>query len=119
MTYVDGFMAPVKPGRKDDYIAMAREAAPLFMAYGARRVVEGWNDDIKPGKTNDMRGAVLAEAGEDVVFSWVEWPDKATRDTGWEKMMQDERMKPPQDNPMAGARLIYGGFAVIVDEGAG
>ena len=116
MTYVDGFLCPVKPGRKDDYIKMARDAAPLFLEHGALRVVETWNDDVKPGKTNDFRTAVIAEEGEDIVFSWVEWPDKAARDSGWEKLMADERMKGPEDNPMAGARLIYGGFTTILDE---
>lgn len=115
MTYVDGFVCPVKPGRKDDYLAMAREAAPLFVEYGALRVVETWNDDVKTGKVNDLRTAVIAEEGEDIVFSWIEWPDKATRDAGWEGLMKDERMKGPEDNPMAGARMIYGGFDVILD----
>jgi uncharacterized protein YbaA (DUF1428 family) len=115
MTYVDGYLCPIKPGRKEDYVAVARQAAPLFLEFGALRVVETWNDDVKPGKTNDMRTAVMAEEGEDVVFSWVEWPDKATRDSGWEKMMKDERMKMPEDNPMAGARMIYGGFSTILD----
>lgn len=118
MTYVDGYLCPIKPGRKEDYIAVARQAAPLFLEFGALRVVETWNDDVKPGKTNDMRTAVMAEDGEDVVFSWVEWPDKATRDAGWQKMMSDERMKMPDDNPMAGARMIYGGYSVMIDEKA-
>lgn len=118
MTYVDGFLCPVKPGRKDDYVAMAEMAAPLFLEYGALRVVETWNQDLMVGKTNDFRTAVIAEEGEDVVFSWIEWPDKATRDAGWEKMMQDERMKGPDDNPMAGPRMIYGGFTTILDRSA-
>ncbi len=118
MSYIDGFLGPVKPGRKADYLAMAREAAPLFIEYGALRVVETWNDDVKPGKTNDMRTAVLAEDGEDVVFSWIEWPSREARDAGWEKLMADPRMKAPEDNPMAGARLIYGGFAAILDTAA-
>ena len=116
MTYVDGYLCPIKPGRKDDYVALAQMAAPLFIEHGALRVVEAWNDDIKPGKTNDFRTAVIAEDGEDIVFSWIEWPDKETRDKGWETVMKDERMKAPDDNPMAGARMIYGGFTSIVDE---
>jgi uncharacterized protein YbaA (DUF1428 family) len=115
MTYVDGFVCPVKPGRKADYLAMAEMAAPLFLEYGALRVVETWNDDVKTGKINDFRTAVIAEEGEDVVFSWIEWPDKATRDTGWEGLMQDARMKELEDNPMAGARMIYGGFTTLLD----
>lgn len=118
MSYMDGFLCPVKPGRKEDYIEMARTAAPLFLEYGALRVVETWNDDLMVGKTNDFRTAVIAEEGEDVVFSWIEWPDKATRDKGWEQLMKDERMKGPQDNPMAGPRMIWGGFSTILDQGA-
>jgi len=116
MTYIDGFVCPVKPGRKDDYVKMAQMAAPLFIEYGARRVVETWNEELMVGKTNDFRTAVVAEEGEDIVFSWIEWPDKAARDKGWEGLMADARMKGPDDNPMAGARMIYGGFSTILDE---
>jgi uncharacterized protein YbaA (DUF1428 family) len=116
MTYVDGFICPVKAGGQEAYLSMATMSAPLFLEYGALRVVETWNDDIKPGKTNDMRTAVIAEDGEEIVFSWIEWPDKATRDAGWEKLMSDERMKMPEDNPMIGARMIYGGYSVILDQ---
>ncbi|OYW88073.1 MAG: RNA signal recognition particle [Sphingobium sp. 32-64-5] len=115
MTYVDGFLVPVPDGKKDAYVAMAAKAAPLFVEYGALRVVEAWGDDIKRGKTNDFYTAVIAEDGEETVFSWVEWPDKATRDAGWEKMMADDRMKPDGEVPFSGARMIYGGFASIVD----
>jgi uncharacterized protein YbaA (DUF1428 family) len=118
MTYVDGFMAPIKPGRKDDYIAFNQLTAALFLEHGALRVVEGWNDDVNPGKVNDMRTAVLAQEGQDVVFSWIEWPDRATRDAGWQKLMRDERMKMPDDNPMIGAHMIFGGFDIILDEKA-
>lgn len=115
MTYVDGIMAPVKPGRRADYLALARALAPIFLESGALRVVDAWNDDVTTGTLNDMRTAVLAVEGEDVVFSWIEWPDKATREAGWKAAMGDPRMAMPPDNPMAGERMIYGGFAVIND----
>jgi uncharacterized protein YbaA (DUF1428 family) len=37
-----------------------------------------------------------------VAFSWVEWPDKATRDAAMKKMMEDPRMEPstPGNPPM-------------------
>jgi len=56
------------------------------------------------------------------VFSWIEWPDKATRDAAMEKMMSEDFDDPRMDmekNPMPfdGARLIYGGFAPVVELG--
>lgn len=118
MAYVDGFVVPVPTGNRDAYIAMAEKAAPLFQEYGATRVVECWSDDLPTGKVNDFRTAVIAEQNEVVVFSWIEWPDKATRDAGMARIMTDERMKPDGDLPFSGARMIYGGFVTVVDTSA-
>jgi uncharacterized protein YbaA (DUF1428 family) len=67
----------------------------------------------------DFRRAVQAKADETVAFSWVEWPDKATRDAGMQKMMEDPRMDPsnPDNPPMPfdGKRMIFGGFAPVVE----
>jgi uncharacterized protein YbaA (DUF1428 family) len=117
MAYMDGFVIPVPKGNKQRYKDVAAMAAPIFIEHGATRVVECWGDDIKPGKVNDFRTAVIAEEAEDVVFSWVEWPDKATRDAGSAKVMADPRMQPKEgeEMPFSGARLIYGGFEVLLD----
>ena len=117
MSYIDGFIVPVPEGNKEAYRAMAAKAAPIFIEHGAIRVVEAWGDDIKRGKTNDFYTATLGEEGENVVFSWIEWPGKDIRDAGMEKVMKDDRMKPDegQGMPFVGARMIYGGFATIVD----
>ena len=118
MSYIDGFLVPVPDGNKEAYRTMAAKAAPIFIEHGALRVVEAWDDDIKTGKTNDFRTAIIAEEGEKVVFSWIEWPSKAVRDAGMQKVMVDERMKPDGDLPFSGPRMIYGGFATIVDDAA-
>ena len=95
---------------------MAAKAAAVFKEYGATRVVEAWGDDVPDGKVTDFRRAVKAEEGENVVFSWIEWPSKEARDAGWEKVMADERMKPDRDNmPFDGKRMFWGGFAPILD----
>ena len=88
----------------------------MFVSHGAVRVVEAWGNDVPDGKLTDYRRAVKAEQGEAVVYSWVEWPDKATRDAGWPKSMADERMKDEDRNPpFDGQRMVYGGFQVIFD----
>ena len=114
--YVDGFVVPVPADNKEAYRAMAEKAAPIFQEYGALRVVENWGDDTQDGKITDYNRATLKQADEKVVYSWVEWPDKATRDAGWAKIMQDERMKPDGDMPFDGKRMMWGGFAPLIDE---
>lgn len=112
--YIDGFILPVSPANKDAYRAMAEHAAGIFREYGALRVVEGWGDDVPDGKVTDYKRAVLAEGGENVVYSFIEWPDKATRDAGWASVMADERMKPPEQMPFDGKRMFWGGFQPIL-----
>jgi uncharacterized protein YbaA (DUF1428 family) len=115
MGYTDGFVAPVKAGNKEAYRAMAAKAAPIFREHGATRVVEAWGDDVREGKVTDFRRAVKAEDGENVVFSWIEWPSKQARVEGWGKVMADPRMKPPEEMPFDGKRMFWGGFAPILD----
>ena len=87
--YADGYVVPVPNGNKKAYREMAAKAADVFKEYGATRVVEAWGDDVPDGKVTDFKRAVKAKQGENVVFSFVEWPDKATRDAAWPKIMED------------------------------
>lgn len=117
MTYVEGFVAAVPTANKDEYRKHAAEAAPLFKEFGVTRMVENWGDDVPRGKLTDFYGAVQAKEDETIVFSWFEYPDKATRDAASQKMMNDPRMKPMAEAmPFDGKRMIYGGFQSIVDE---
>jgi uncharacterized protein YbaA (DUF1428 family) len=119
MTYVDGFVIAVPKANKEKFIEHARKGDSVFMDLGATRIFECWGDDVPDGKVTDFKRAVQATGDETVVFSWVEWPDKTTRDAAMGQMgdlvKNDPRMN-PETNPMPfdGKRLIYGGFAPIV-----
>ena len=115
MSYIDGFVACAPSGNREAYRAFAEKAAVLFKEFGAVRIVECWGDDVPEGKVTDFRRAVQAKEGETVIFSWVEWPDKATRDAGQQKMMSDPRMEALGEMPFDGPRMIYGGFTPILD----
>ena len=118
MSYVDGFVIAVPTANKEKFIAHAREFDPMFLEFGATRVLECWGDDVPPGKVTDFFRGVQATADEAVVFSWVEWPDKATRDEGVRKMMEDPRMDPSASPmPFDGKRMIFGGFATVLELG--
>ena len=116
MGYADGYVVPVPDGNKDAYRALAEKASQVFRDHGATRVVEAWGDDVPDGMVTDYARAVHRRDGETVVFSWVEWPSKEARVAGWEKVMADERMQPDgSEVPFDGKRMIYGGFAPIVE----
>ena len=116
MGYADGYVLPVPDGNKDAYRALAEKASQVFRDHGATRVVEAWGDDVPDGKITDFARAAHKQNGETVVFSWVEWPNKEARVAGWEKVMADERMQPDgTEVPFDGTRMIYGGFAPIVE----
>ena len=116
MSYIDGFVIAVPTANKQQFIEHARHFDAMFIELGAIRVIEGWGDDVPDGKVTDFRRAVQATDEETVAFSWVEWPDKATRDEGMRRVMDDPRMA-PENNPMPydGRRLIYGGFVPILE----
>ena len=85
----------------------AAAAAHVVAAAGERH-------DVPAGKVTDYQGAVQARDGENVIFSWVEWPSKEARDQGWERAMKDPRME-AMKMPFDGQRMIYGGFATMLD----
>ena len=118
MSYIDGFVFAVPKDNKQAFIDYARLMDTVFMDCGALRVMECWEDDVKDGVNTDFRRAVDAKADESIVFSWVEWPDKESRENAYQQMEElmktDERWdetKYPQ--PFDGARMIYGGFTPV------
>jgi uncharacterized protein YbaA (DUF1428 family) len=119
MSYVDGFVIAVPKANKQTFIEHAKKGDSVFADLGATRILECWGDDVPDGKVTDFRRAVQAKEDETVVFSWIEWPDKDTRDKAMSKMNDlmktDPRMN-PETNPMPfdGKRMIFGGFAPVV-----
>ena len=114
-SYVDGFIVPVPEGNRDSYRQLAAKMAKVFRQHGANRVIEAIADDVQHGKVTDFYRAVKAEDGETVVFSFIEWPDKAARDEAWQKIMADESLKPQGEMPFNGQRMFWGRFEKILD----
>jgi uncharacterized protein YbaA (DUF1428 family) len=116
MSYVDGFVVAVPTANRETYLKHAELAAEVFKQNGALAVVECWGDDVPEGKLTSFPMAVQRKEDETVVFSWITWPDRATRDEGMKKSMEDPRLQ-SQANPMPfdGKRMIYGGFQVILE----
>jgi uncharacterized protein YbaA (DUF1428 family) len=115
MSYVDGFVAAVPTANREKFKQHAESAAAIFKEYGALSVTECWGDDVPEGKLTSFPMAVKRKEDETVVFSWIIWPSRQTRDAGMQKVMADPRLQ-PDANPMPfdGQRMIFGGFEMIV-----
>ncbi len=118
MTYVDGFVFTVPTANKQKFLDFAHKMNPLFLEYGATKVVECWGDEVPDGEVTSFPMAVKCKEDETVCFSWVLWPSKEVRTGAMEKMGSDERFN-PEENPMPfdGKRVILGGFDIVFEIG--
>jgi uncharacterized protein YbaA (DUF1428 family) len=112
--FIDGFVIAVPKANKAAYRKQAEGGAPLFQDLGATRVFECWGDDVPHGTTTDFYRAVQATEDEDIVFSWLEYPDQQTRDRAQELMVTDKRFEALGEMPFDGKRMIYAGFSPVV-----
>jgi uncharacterized protein YbaA (DUF1428 family) len=119
--YVQGFIVPVPAGNQEAYRKAAIGMWEIMKDYGARRVIEAWQDDVPAGKQTDFFRSVKAEDGEVTVFSFIEWESREVCDAAHDKMMQDQRMKDFEKTfegaqpPFDGKRMVYGGFRPVVE----
>ena len=115
MAYVDGFVLAVPKANLEAYKDMARLGGKVWMEHGALSYVECFGDDVPYGEVTSFPRAVQATDDEFIVFSWITYTDRASRDAVMAKVMADERMKPYMDNmPFDGKRMIFGGFETFL-----
>jgi len=118
MAYVDGFIVPVPKKKVAAYKAMSRKAGKVWREHGALDYKECVADDVSVGKRTSFPRSVKQKAGETVFFSYIVYKSRKHRDAVNKKVMKDKRlaaMMAGKDMPFDGKRMIYGGFAVVVD----
>lgn len=118
MSYYTGSVTPVPTANRASYLAWVSAAWKVFQAHGALRMVETWGVDVPHGTLTDFHRAVQASEDETVVFAWIEWPDRAFADAAWQAVMQDPAMHALPPMPCDGKRMIHGGFAPVLADGA-
>lgn len=122
--YIDGFVIPISPDRLTEYEKAAELCSRIWKEHGALEYIEAVGDDLA-GHGPDSRGAAEvfgAQSGETLVFAYIVYKSREHRDEVNAKVMEDPRMKElcPEHNPEAKlsfdpARMMYGGFRVIVE----
>lgn len=116
MTYYQGFVLAVPTANKEEFVSHAKAAWPYFKKKGALRMVECWGEDVPHGKETDFYRATKCKDNETPLFSWIEWPDRATADKANAEMMDDPAMQEIPEMPFDGMRMMWGGFTPVVDE---
>ena len=115
MAYVDGFIVPVPKAKLETYKEMARTAGDVWMEYGALSYVECIGDDIPYGEMTSFPRSVQATEEETVVFSWITYKDRASRDEILAKVMAAPRLAGEEwKQVFDGKRMIYGGFQAFL-----
>lgn len=113
--YVQGFVLAVPGDSKQAYIDMANAATAGFADLGATRQVECWGEDVPHGQRTDFYRATQAQEGEVPLFSWIEWPDRATCDEAARRMETEWADKDMPEMPFDGMRMFWGGFTRVLD----
>ncbi|MEO8000527.1 MAG: DUF1428 domain-containing protein [Arenimonas sp.] len=120
MSYVDGFVMPVKTNKMAEYRKIAKLAGKVWREHGAIDYKECIADDVKPGKYTSFPQSVKLKKDETVIFSFIVYKSKADRNRVNKKVMSDPRlahMMDPKKMPFDGKRMFWGGFKTFVDLG--
>jgi uncharacterized protein YbaA (DUF1428 family) len=118
MTYVDGFLLPVKVKNLKAYAAMSRKVAKVWREHGALDYKEYAGDDLHVKGTASFADQMKAKRGETVVFAYIVYKSRAHRDKVNAKVMKDPRLTNHMHGtpmPFDWNRMLYGGFRLIVD----
>jgi len=119
-TYVDGFVMVIPKANKAAYKKMAREAAKVWVEYGALSYKECRIDDMTPEHVQrTFQTLAKPKEEEDVWFSFIVFASKAERNRINKKVMAyfDEKYSNMKDFPMPfdPKKATYGGFVTEVE----
>ena len=119
--YIDGFVFPIPRKHLDEYCQVAEEVAQIWKEHGALAYHEYMGDDLKLEGTQSFTEIVQLKAEEVVVFGWVAFTSRESRDNANKKVAQDPRMSAlvaPLTDPSRmifnAERMAYGGFRPLL-----
>ena len=119
--YIDGFLLPVPQIYLNEYKSVAEKVADIWKEYGALAYFEYVGEDLKLEGTRSFIEVVDLKEDEVIVFGWVLFPSKETRDLANKQVPNDPRMSelvaPLTDTKRLifdAERMVYGGFRSFV-----
>lgn len=115
MSYVDGFVIPVKKSKLKIYWRMAREGKKMWLKFGALDYKECVGEDLNAPWGLSFRKLTKIKPGETVVFSYIVYKSRKHRDQVNAKVMKSMDNKEHPEMPFDMKKMAYGGFKAVVE----
>lgn len=119
MSYVDGYVIPIRRENIEAYRKVAQNAGEIWIEHGALAYKECVAEDMEDkGFCMTFPDALKPEEGETLIFAYVVFKSREHRDEVNEKAMKDPRLSCAEeatDSVFDYKRMVYGGFETIVD----
>ncbi|MBT8272645.1 MAG: DUF1428 domain-containing protein [Bacteroidia bacterium] len=119
--YIDGFVLPVPRNHLDEYKRVSETVADIWKEHGALAYFEYVGEDLKLEGTRSFPEFLNAKENEAIVFGWVVFNSRETRDLANKRVAADPRMKgliEPLTDPSRmvfdAKRMVFGGFRTLV-----
>lgn len=119
--YIDGFVLPVPRNHLNEYRRAAKAVAEIWKEHGALAYFEYVGEDLSMEGICSFPELIDAKEDEAIVFGWVVFDSRETRDLVNERVSADPRMKDlidPLTDPSRmifdAKRMAYGGFQPLV-----
>ena len=116
-SYIDGFAFPISLARLEEYRRVGEAVAAIYLEHGAISYQEFVGDDMKREGTRPFPDSIEATDFETVVFGWIEFESRESRDLVNERVEADARIAElvtplldPSSPVFDPSRMAYGGF---------
>ena len=116
--YIDGFVLPIPRERLDEYRQLVEQVAAIWKEHGALDYQEYVGDDMHLEGTRSFTDILDANEDEAIIFGWVTFESRGSRDLVNEKVASDPRMAElmgSYDTGFDAGRMGYGGFRPLVE----
>ncbi len=116
--YIDGFVLPVPRNHLNEYKLVAKTVARIWKEHGALAYFEYVGEDLKLEGTRSFPELVEATEDEAIVFGWVVFDSRETRDLVNARVAVDPRipeLMASSDSGFDAKRMAYGGFKPFVE----
>ena len=119
--YIDGFVLPIPEKHLETYKSVSETGANVWKEHGALAYNEFVGDDMSLEGTRSFLESTNAKSDEVIIFGWVEFDSKESRDLANERVASDPRMTDiiaplviPTQIIFDPKRMVFGGFKPLV-----